>query len=117
MARKQNSGAAAAAPGEVVREEFMEPLGLSAKAVARACRIPRTRIDAHCPRGNTASLPTPLALASASSSERRRNSGSISSADLRSRRPLPRSKLRHLADKGARRGRLRRQLDRSPLLG
>ena len=32
-------------PGEVLREEFMEPLGLSAYAVARACRIPRTRIE------------------------------------------------------------------------
>ena len=32
-------------PGEVLREEFMEPHGLSAGAVAKACRVPRTRIE------------------------------------------------------------------------
>lgn len=32
-------------PGEVLREEFPEPLGLSAGAVARACGVPRTRIE------------------------------------------------------------------------
>ncbi|NRG19403.1 HigA family addiction module antidote protein [Rhizobiales bacterium] len=32
-------------PGEVLREEFMEPHGLSAYAVAKACHIPRTRIE------------------------------------------------------------------------
>src|SRR5712691_7350280 len=32
-------------PGEVLREEFLVPLGLSAYAVARACRVPRTRIE------------------------------------------------------------------------
>lgn len=32
-------------PGEVLREEFLVPLGLSAYAVARACGIPRTRIE------------------------------------------------------------------------
>jgi antitoxin HigA-1 len=32
-------------PGEVLREEFLVPLGLSAIAVARACRVPRTRIE------------------------------------------------------------------------
>ena len=32
-------------PGEVLREEFMEPYGLSAYAVAKACHIPRTRIE------------------------------------------------------------------------
>lgn len=32
-------------PGEVLREEFMEPLGLTAGAVARACHVPRTRIE------------------------------------------------------------------------
>lgn len=32
-------------PGEVLREEFMVPLALSAYAVAKACRIPRTRIE------------------------------------------------------------------------
>jgi addiction module HigA family antidote len=32
-------------PGEVLREEFLVPLSLSAYAVARACHIPRTRIE------------------------------------------------------------------------
>ena len=32
-------------PGEVLREEFMRPLDLSAYAVAKACRVPRTRIE------------------------------------------------------------------------
>ena len=32
-------------PGEVLREEFLRPLGLSAGAVARAVGVPRTRIE------------------------------------------------------------------------
>jgi addiction module HigA family antidote len=32
-------------PGEVLREEFMEPLGLTAGKVAKACGIPRNRIE------------------------------------------------------------------------
>jgi len=32
-------------PGEVLREEFLIPLGLSAGEVARACHVPRTRIE------------------------------------------------------------------------
>ena len=32
-------------PGEVLREEFLVPLGLSAGALARACGLPRTRIN------------------------------------------------------------------------
>ena len=32
-------------PGEVLREEFMEPLGLTAYELATACLIPRTRIE------------------------------------------------------------------------
>jgi addiction module HigA family antidote len=32
-------------PGEVLREEFLEPHGLSAYAVAKACGVPRTRIE------------------------------------------------------------------------
>jgi antitoxin HigA-1 len=31
-------------PGEVLREEFMQPLGLSANALALALRVPATRI-------------------------------------------------------------------------
>lgn len=32
-------------PGEVLREEFLSPLGLSAGAVAKALGVPRTRIE------------------------------------------------------------------------
>jgi addiction module HigA family antidote len=32
-------------PGEVLREEFLVPLGLSAGALAKACGLPRTRIE------------------------------------------------------------------------
>ena len=32
-------------PGEVLREEFMEPFGLSANRLADVCHIPRTRIE------------------------------------------------------------------------
>ncbi|WP_083901623.1 HigA family addiction module antitoxin [Azospirillum sp. B4] len=32
-------------PGEILREEFMKPLGLSAGKVAKACDVPRTRIE------------------------------------------------------------------------
>ena len=32
-------------PGEVLREEFMQPLGLTAYTLAKACLLPRTRIE------------------------------------------------------------------------
>jgi addiction module HigA family antidote len=32
-------------PGEVLREEFLIPLDLSAGALAKACGLPRTRIE------------------------------------------------------------------------
>jgi antitoxin HigA-1 len=32
-------------PGEVLREEFMKPHGLTAYAVAKACGVPRTRLE------------------------------------------------------------------------
>ena len=32
-------------PGEVLREEFLFPLGLSPGALAKACGVPRTRIE------------------------------------------------------------------------
>lgn len=32
-------------PGEVLREEFMVPLGLTAGKIAKACGVPRTRIE------------------------------------------------------------------------
>ena len=45
-------------PGEVLREEFMHPLGMSASALARALDVPANRITAiiaeHQPRSVTA---------------------------------------------------------------
>ena len=32
-------------PGEILREEFLIPLGLSPGALAKACGVPRTRIE------------------------------------------------------------------------
>ncbi len=32
-------------PGEILREEFLIPLGLSAGALAKVCGVPRTRIE------------------------------------------------------------------------
>jgi len=32
-------------PGEVLREEFMEPMGITAYSLAKACRIERPRIE------------------------------------------------------------------------
>jgi len=32
-------------PGEILREEFLAPLGISAGRLAKACQIPRTRIE------------------------------------------------------------------------
>jgi addiction module HigA family antidote len=32
-------------PGEVLREEFLTPLGLSAGMLAKVCGVPRTRIE------------------------------------------------------------------------
>jgi addiction module HigA family antidote len=32
-------------PGEILQEEFLKPLGLTAYAAAKAMRVPRTRIE------------------------------------------------------------------------
>src|SRR6266536_6028404 len=32
-------------PGSVLREDFLQPMGLTAYAVAQACGVPRTRIE------------------------------------------------------------------------
>ena len=32
-------------PGEILREEFLVPLNLTPYAVAKACHVPRTRIE------------------------------------------------------------------------
>ena len=43
--RKSGERALPAHPGEVLREDFMKPLGLSANALALALRVPVTRIS------------------------------------------------------------------------
>lgn len=52
-------------PGEVLREEFMKPLGLSANALALALRVPATRIGdilrRHKPRAVSADTALRLA--------------------------------------------------------
>jgi addiction module HigA family antidote len=52
-------------PGEVLREEFMQPLGLSANALARAVRVPANRISSvvNGQRGVTADTALRLAKA------------------------------------------------------
>jgi addiction module HigA family antidote len=50
-------------PGEVLREEFLKPLGMSANALAIALRVPATRIGAivKCERSVTADTALRLA--------------------------------------------------------
>lgn len=43
-------------PGEILLEEFLKPLGLSAYAAARAMKVPRTRIE-RLVRGETPVTP------------------------------------------------------------
>jgi len=52
-------------PGEVLKEEFMKPLGLSANVLARAIRVPANRISAivNGDRGITADTALRLAKA------------------------------------------------------
>jgi antitoxin HigA-1 len=45
-ARDRKAGRVRTHPGEVLREEFMAPLGLAANALALALRVPATRIGA-----------------------------------------------------------------------
>ncbi len=52
-------------PGEVLREEFLVPLGLSAGALARACGLPRTRIERIASEVTGVSADTALRLSKA----------------------------------------------------
>ena len=49
-------------PGEVLREEFLVPLGLSAGALAKACGVPRTRIERIVDEKNSITADTALRL-------------------------------------------------------
>ena len=50
-------------PGEVLREEFLGPMNLSASAVARAIGVPRTRIERLANEQTTLTADTALRLA------------------------------------------------------
>ncbi len=45
ISRSPNHPGAPVHPGEMLREEFMVPLGISANALAMALRVPSTRIS------------------------------------------------------------------------
>jgi addiction module HigA family antidote len=45
MAKRQIKTLPPMHPGEMLREEFLDPLGLAPYAVAKACGVPRTRIE------------------------------------------------------------------------
>jgi antitoxin HigA-1 len=50
-------------PGEVLREEFLEPLGLSAHALAQALRVPAPRVNDIVRERRSVSPDTALRLA------------------------------------------------------
>jgi antitoxin HigA-1 len=52
-------------PGEVLREEFLVPLGMSPGALARACGVPRTRIERLASEDAGVTADTALRLAKA----------------------------------------------------
>ena len=52
-------------PGEVLREEFLIPLGLSAGSLARACGVPRTRIERIASEETSVTADTALRLGKA----------------------------------------------------
>ncbi len=52
-------------PGEVLREEFLVPLKMSAGALAKACGLPRTRIERIAAEQTGISADTALRLAKA----------------------------------------------------
>ena len=52
-------------PGEVLKQEFMQPLGLSANALARAIRVPANRISAIVSADRGVTADTALRLAKA----------------------------------------------------
>jgi antitoxin HigA-1 len=52
-------------PGEVLREEFLVPLNLSAGALAKTCDLPRTRIERIASESTGISADTALRLGKA----------------------------------------------------
>jgi addiction module HigA family antidote len=64
---------AATTPGDLLRHEFMEPLGLSANALAAALKVPTNRITGIL--NGTRTLTADTALRLGAPSALRRNSG------------------------------------------
>jgi addiction module HigA family antidote len=54
---------AAIHPGEILREEYLAPLGLSAYALAKKLRVPRTRIERLVAETTPVTINTALRLA------------------------------------------------------
>jgi antitoxin HigA-1 len=52
-------------PGEVLREEFLVPMKLSAYSIAKACGVPRTRIERLVREETPVTADTALRLAKA----------------------------------------------------
>lgn len=50
-------------PGEVLREEYLQPLGMSAGALARKLNVPRTRIERLVAEETPVTVDTALRLA------------------------------------------------------
>nr|WP_316652806.1 HigA family addiction module antitoxin [uncultured Gellertiella sp.] len=50
-------------PGEILREEYLLPLGLSAGGLARELKVPRTRIERLVAETTTVTVDTALRLA------------------------------------------------------
>ena len=50
-------------PGEVLREEYLEPLGMSVNALAQALRVPETRLHEIVKERRSISADTALRLA------------------------------------------------------
>jgi addiction module HigA family antidote len=50
-------------PGEILRHEFLEPLGMSANALATALRVPATRVGAILSGNRAVSADTAIRLA------------------------------------------------------
>jgi addiction module HigA family antidote len=65
MARKLTRRLAPMHPGEVLREEFLIPLQMSAGALAKACGVPRTRIERLANEETGVTADTALRLAKA----------------------------------------------------
>jgi addiction module HigA family antidote len=65
MARKLVKQLAPVHPGEVLREEFLIPLEMSAGALAKACGVPRTRIERLANEETSVTADTALRLAKA----------------------------------------------------